>query len=100
MCMSESEGMGLPALEAMAVGAIPVLPYNLTTREEFFPSQVFPEYTFVKDSESAKDFMLTLMQNKEKMIEMKNRITKHFNENWSEKLSGVGVAGKILEVVK
>ena len=100
MCMSESEGMGLPALEAMAVGAIPVLPYNLTTREEFFPSQVFPEYTFVKDSESAKDFMLTLMQNKEKMIEMKNRITKHFNENWSGKLSGAGVAGKILEVVK
>jgi glycosyltransferase involved in cell wall biosynthesis len=100
MCMSESEGMGLPALEAMSVGAIPVLPHNLTTREEFFPSQVFPEYTFIKDSESAKDFMLTLMQNKEKMIEMKNRLMKHFNENWSGKLGGMGVAGKILEVVK
>jgi len=100
MCMSTSEGMGLPALEAMSVGAVPVLPRDLTTREEFFPTQVFPEYEFVKDAETAKDFMLTLMQDKERMCEMKTRLVNHFESFWRENLNGVGVAKKILEVVK
>ncbi len=100
MCMSTSEGMGLPALEAMSVGAVPVLPRDLTTREEFFPTQVFPEYELVKDAETAKDFMLTLMQDKERIREMKTRLVNHFESFWREKLNGVGVAKKILEVVK
>ena len=100
MCMSTSEGMGLPALEAMSVGAVPVLPRDLTTREEFFPTQVFPEYEFVKDAETAKDFMLTLMRDKERMCEMKTRLVNHFERFWRENLNGDGVAKKILEVVK
>jgi len=98
--MSTSEGMGLPALEAMSVGAVPVLPRDLTTREEFFPTQVFPEYEFVKDAETAKDFMLTLMRDKERMCEMKTRLVNHFERFWRENLNGDGVAKKILEVVK
>jgi len=100
MCMSTSEGMGLPALEAMSVGAVPVLPRDLTTHEEFFPTQVFPEYEFVKDAETAKDFMLTLMRDKERMCEMKTRLVNHFERFWRENLNGDGVAKKILEVVK
>lgn len=97
--VSKNEGMGLPALEAMAAGAIPVICRDLTTREEFFPSTVFPEYLNVEpDSRSIAAFIAQFLQDNDRMTEMKERLHRHYKENWEYRLSGRGVAERIMEV--
>lgn len=99
MCPSKEEGLLLPAVEAMAAGKIPVLCKDLTTLEEFFPKSEFREYHEIEPTpRSLAKFILDLRENSDKMIDMKDRLKRHFDENWAEKLSPQGVAGKILEV--
>jgi glycosyltransferase involved in cell wall biosynthesis len=96
---SASEGMGLPAIEAMAVGAIPVICCDLVTREEFFPSSVFPEYLSVEPTpQSIATFIARYLNNREEMAAFKARLKAHFAQNWAHKLSGRGVAEAILRV--
>jgi glycosyltransferase involved in cell wall biosynthesis len=96
---SASEGMGLPAIEAAAVGAIPVICRDLVTREEFFPSSVFPEYLVVEpEPRSIAAFIARYLNNREEMAAFKARLKKHFAQNWARKLSGRGVAEAILKV--
>jgi glycosyltransferase involved in cell wall biosynthesis len=96
---SASEGMGLPAIEAMAVGAIPVICCDLVTREEFFPSSVFPEYLSVEPTpQSIATFIARYLNNREEMAAFKARLKTHFAQNWAHKMSGRGVAEAILKV--
>lgn len=99
MFTSKSEGLGLPMTEAMAAGAIPVVLRELGTHEEFLPLSIFPEYGVVEnDPRSVALFIARFLQNDERMREMKDRLYNHFEKNWREKLSGVGVAKAILQV--
>jgi glycosyltransferase involved in cell wall biosynthesis len=99
LALGTIEGLNLPVLEAMAAGTIPVIHRGMTTREEFLPSSVFPEYLDVEcTSESVARFIAQFMNNDERKSEFKERLYRHYVENWAEKLSGVGVAKRILEV--
>jgi len=93
------EGLGLPALEAAAAGVIPILCNDLSTRQEFFPSSVFPEYDKVDPTpQSVAEFVGRYIKDRIAMVEFKERLYKHFQKEWAEKLSGKGVAGAILRV--
>lgn len=93
------EGMCLPVLEAMACGAIPVACRDLTTRNEFLPSDLFPEYDEVDpDPVSIAKFIARYVQDEKATREMKERLRGHFVANWQDKLSGISVARRILEV--
>lgn len=93
------EGMGLPALEGMAAGVIPILCNDLSTRQEFFPSAVFPEYDLVEPTpQSVALFIGRYMQDNDAMQAMKDRLHAHYLANWQVKLSGKGVAQAILDV--
>ena len=95
------EGIGLPAIEAIACGAIPVICNDLTTREEFFPSSIFPEYDFVSpNAASIASFLGYLINNKDIAGDFQNRLHDHYLKNWRHKMSGLGVAESILNVYK
>lgn len=93
------EGMGLPALEGMAAGVIPLLCNDLTTRQEFFPPSVFPEYDEVEPTPpSVARFISRYLTDGDAMIEMKDRLHAHYLAHWAAKLSGKGVAQAIFDV--
>lgn len=93
------EGIGLPAIEAMACGAVPVICNDLTTREEFFPSSVFPEYLSVDPNPaSIASFIGYLLNNRDRLNDLQNRLYNHYVNNWQFKMSNVGVASAILKV--
>jgi glycosyltransferase involved in cell wall biosynthesis len=94
-----NEGLGLPATEAVAAGAIPVICRDLSTREEFFPSAIFPEYVDVEATpESIARFVGRYMNDEVARAELKARLFNHYQKNWAAKLSGLGVAQAILDV--
>lgn len=95
----QNEGLLLPMMEAAAAGVIPVICRDLSTREEFFPSSIFPEYLDAEATpQSLARFISRFLQDNDAMSEFKERIHSHYVKNWAEKLSGAGVARKILEV--
>lgn len=97
--VSKNEGMGLPALEAMAAGAIPLICSDLTTREEFFPSSLFPEYLeCAPDPRRIAGFIARFMQDNGAMEGIKDRLHQHYQGVWAHRLSGRGVAEAILRV--
>lgn len=99
MALGRLEGLNLPMVEAMAVGAIPVIANDLTTREEFLPSNIFPEYLDVDPNPvSVARFVAHFLNNETAMTEMKKRLRNHYDTYWAHKLSPAGVAGAILEV--
>jgi glycosyltransferase involved in cell wall biosynthesis len=100
LCTSEIEGLGLPAVEAMACGAIPVVCKDLTTREELLPSSVFPEYLGVDASNpvTIARFIEKFLKDEAAMTEFRYRLYFHYCNNLAHKLSGIGVAKAILSV--
>lgn len=99
LALGRLEGLNLPMVEAMAVGAIPVIANDLTTREEFLPSNIFPEYLDVDPNPvSVARFVAYFLNNETAMAEMKKRLRNHYDTYWAHKLSPVGVAGAILDV--
>lgn len=95
------EGLNLPMCEAMACGAIPIICADLSTREEFLPSDLFPEYLDVApDALSVAKFVARYLNSPEAMAEMKERLYQHYQKNWADKLSGEGVARAIINVYK
>ncbi len=94
-----SEGMGLPPLEAMAAGAIPVVCNDLCTRAEFLPSEAFPEYDDTHaDAPSIARFMARFMQDNDAKEAFKERLHVHYRAQWERKLSPAGVAQAIANV--
>lgn len=98
MALGKAEGLNLPMVEAMAVGAIPVIANDLTTREEFLPPFIFPEYLDVDPNPvSVARFVARYLNNDTAMAEMKKRLKNHYDTYWAHKLSPKGVASAILE---
>lgn len=96
---SRVEGLNLPALEAMAAGAIPVLCRDLTTREELLPSTTFPEYLAVDPTPpSVAAFIARYLNNAGAMFEMKERLFTHWLDHWAAKTREINVAQRIVEV--
>ncbi len=92
-----SEGMGLPAIEAMAAGAIPVICNDLSTRLEFF--EPFREYDGVNPNpRDVAAFVARFMQDNDAKEQFKTRLHEHYTQQWAHKLSGRGVAEAILRV--
>lgn len=97
MCPTRHAFLGLPILEAMACGTIPVICNDLDVREEFLPSSVFPEYRAIEASApSIATFVGHLMNNDEARKELQGRLYQHFQSKWAHHLSPRGVAEKIL----
>ncbi len=97
MCCSRHEGIGLPAIEAMAAGKIPVICNDLSTRQDFFAG--ISEYDDVKPNPaSIAGFMAGFIKDPVKMQAFKDKLHHHYLENLSHKMSGVGVAEAIIKV--
>lgn len=96
MFPSRHEGIGLPAIEAMAAGAIPVICNDLSTRHEFFKD--ISEYDDVNPNpDSITSFMSGFINDRVKMQAFKDKLHRHYVENLAYKMSGVGVADAILK---
>ncbi len=99
LCLGKVEGMGLTALEAMACGAVPVICNDLTTRQEFFPSQLFPEYDSVDPTpESVARFIAQFLEDGDRLAAFKRRLHDHYLMRWWYDLSAPGVAERIVGV--
>jgi glycosyltransferase involved in cell wall biosynthesis len=97
--LGEVEGINLPAIEAAACGCIPVINSKLTTRQELFPSSLFPEYDSVNaDPVSIAKFIARFSQDNGAREDLTNRLTNHYNNNLKDKFSGRSVAQKILKI--
>ncbi len=98
---SVNEGLGLPPCEAMACGCIPILCNDLSTREEFFPSSVFPEYDAnTPDAPALARFVARFMQDNGAKAEMSERLYRHYANQWAYRLSPRGVAEAIVAVYR
>ncbi len=94
---SKEEGIGLPAIEAVAGGAIPVLCNDMSTLKEFFPLEEFADVQ--PDAQSISKFIgkyagVGCAVARETFRE---KLYKHYKENLEEKFSALGVARRIIE---
>jgi len=93
------EGIGLPSIECLAAGKIPIICNDLTTRQEFFPSDKFPEYDAVNpNSIDILKFITMIEGDNDVKLKFKDRLYQHYKENLEDKFKGISVAKKILEV--
>lgn len=96
---SKNEGIGLSALEAASCKVIPIITSDLTTREEFFPSDVFPEY---KDCHPTVMDLVYLIRhfedNQDKKEEFRDRVYEYYKYELEDKFNGVEVARKIINI--
>ncbi len=98
---SHFEGIGLPVLESMAAGKIPIITCDLNTRQEFLPSPEFSEYLGVMpNSISIANFISFYEKRENKVLkkELEDRLYNHFQQNWAQHFTGKAVAEKILKV--
>lgn len=96
ICPTRNAFLGLPILEAMACGCIPVVCNDLDVRAEFLPADVFPEYTATEpNAPSLARFIARYAQDEEARTELSNRLYGHYVREWAFKLSPAGVAGAI-----
>lgn len=99
MCPTRHAFLGLPILEAMACGTIPVVCNDLDIRQEFLPSEVFPEYDSVDPTApSIARFVSRFLQDNDAKAEFSARVHAHYLREWSTALSPAGVARAILNV--
>lgn len=97
--LGKIEGLNLPVCESMAAAVIPIVCNDMTTRKEFLPPEIFPEYNDVDPNpESVAKFINGFIKDKEKMSEFKTRLHNHYLKNWQATLSPKGVATSILDV--
>lgn len=98
-CLGKIEGINLPVIEAMATGCIPVVCNDMTTRQEFLPSEKFPEYDEVDPTPSSiACFVGYLMNNVDKLEKLRNRLYTHYKETLENKFTNQAVASNILKV--
>ncbi len=101
MCPTRHAFLGLPILEAMACGTIPVVCRDLDILDEFLPADVFPEYREVEpNAPSIARFLSRFMgeDGAARKAEFSARVRSHYEAHWAAKLSPQGVARAILDV--
>ncbi len=99
MCPTRNAFLGLPILEAMACGTIPVVCRDLDILDEFLPADVFPEYREVEPTApSIARFVARFMQDNDAKAEFSARVRRHYEAHWADRLSPRGVAQAILNV--
>ncbi len=99
ICPTRNAFLGLPILEAMAVGCIPVICNDLDILEEFIPTDKFPEYKEVDPNPwSIATFISKLQANKEYKAEFKERVYNHYNSFIKSKVEPIEVAKRIINV--
>lgn len=97
---SRFEGLGLPAWEALAAGKIPVVCRDLNVREEFLPTNLFPEYAEVEPNPVSIAKFIAKYSHEENYLDLSGRLYFYWKNNLEEKFSNMGVAGRILEIYK
>jgi hypothetical protein len=86
-------------IEAAACGTIPIICKDMSTREEFFPSELFPEYLEVEPNpQSIAKFISRFSQDNDAKEKFKQRLHFHFLENLEINFNKTFVASKILEI--
>jgi glycosyltransferase involved in cell wall biosynthesis len=96
---SKNEGIGLTALEAASCRVIPIITPDLTTREEFFPAEVFPEYKECSPNVMGLIYLLRHFEdNPSKKEEFKDRVYEYYKNELEDKFKGVEVAKKIINI--
>ncbi len=101
LCTSAVEGLCLPVLEAMAVGVVPVVCRDMTTRTELLPPDLFPEYEAVEPDPRSIAVFLSFYLNDESGLRLENlkgRLHDHYQRVWAERVSPAGVAKRVLSV--
>lgn len=98
-CLGEIEGISLTIIEAMSKGCIPIIINSLTTKDEFLPSGIFPEYNICyKNPYNLANFIRYLENNNNSKLELKNKILNFYNKELKLKFNKTEVARKIIEV--
>jgi len=93
--------LGLPIIEAIACGKIPVICNDLDILDEFFPVDIFPEYRSVSPTpDGLAKFIYSLENNKESKFILKNKLFLHYESYLKDKFSSIGVSKKIIEIYK
>lgn len=97
--LGKCEGLGLPLIEGMAAGVIPIACQHLTTLTELLPPDLFPEYNDVHPTSiSISRFVARYLGDNHEMLLMKARLHSHYLKVWKDRVSPVGVAQAILNV--
>ena len=96
---SHHEGLGLQVPEAMAAGAIPVVCNDLSTKWEFLPSEIFPEYDDVyPNTHCIVRFIDKYNKDLKALNKLKEKIYYYYDDNLSYQFSEEGVAKAIEKV--
>src|SRR5690606_3211512 len=101
ICTGRVEGLCLGVLEGMAAGCVPLVCNDLTTLDELLPADLFPEYRAVDPTpQSIARFIASLINEDSgaRLAAFKDRLHDHYQRVWAERVSPVGVAGRILQV--
>ena len=97
--LGKIEGLSLPTLESMAAGAIPIVCNDMTTRTEFLPPDLFPEYNDVEpNAKSIANFITRFTSDSQAMNDMKSRLYNHYQTNLARHFAAKAVAEKIIGV--
>ena len=93
--------LGLPIIEAIACGKIPVICNDLDILNEFFPADIFPEYHSISPTpDGLVKFIYSLESNQENKSIFKNKLWFHYKSFLEEKFSSKDVARRILDIYK
>jgi hypothetical protein len=95
---SKEEGIGLPAIEAMAVGSIPIVCNDLSTLKEFFPEGIYEKLD--PTPQMIAGFINYLENNQKVKEQCSEGLYHHYLNNLQEKFSPAGVVKRILEAAK
>jgi len=93
--------LGLPIIEAIACGKIPIICNDLDILDEFFPADTFPEYRSISPTpDGLAKFIYSLESNQESKSIFKNKLWFHYKSFLEEKFSSKDVARRILDIYK
>ena len=87
---SKAEGLGLPMIEAMICGSIPITCSDNLTAKEFSP----PEFICDPDAKS----MINKIEQLEKDYESKRKVALELGEKYKNKFDKVSIAKNILNI--
>lgn len=97
-------GLGLPVVESIAGGMIPLCCSDMTTLPDILPENDFPEYYSFRDSRSAEENInklfnyLVSKHNNDSFSSFSIRLSNHYNRNLENLYSPESVAKRIFDI--